>query len=66
MFGLSQSKIKWISLAVFLVINLLIWQRLFSFSLRDDLKVVFLDVGQGDAVLIDVPQYRTLFYSGLS
>jgi len=64
MFGLSQSKIKWISLAVFLVINLLIWQRLFSFSLRDDLKVVFLDVGQGDAVLIETKNGNQVLIDG--
>ncbi|HJN62809.1 MAG TPA: MBL fold metallo-hydrolase [Candidatus Paceibacterota bacterium] len=64
MFGLSQSKIKWISLAVFLVINLLIWQRLFSFSLRDDLKVVFLDVGQGDAVFIETKNGNQVLIDG--
>ncbi|MDP6119371.1 MAG: MBL fold metallo-hydrolase, partial [Candidatus Pacebacteria bacterium] len=60
----SQSKIKWISLAVFLVINLLIWQRLFSFSLRDDLKVVFLDVGQGDAVFIETKNGNQVLIDG--
>jgi competence protein ComEC len=60
MLGFNQNKLKWYLLAIFLVINILIWQRIAAYELKDDLKVVFLDVGQGDSILIEAKNDKVL------
>jgi competence protein ComEC len=50
-------------LFVFVGLNLLVWGILF-FSKTDDLVVSFLDVGQGDAILIETPSGVDLLIDG--
>jgi competence protein ComEC len=61
---LSQKKIKYGSLVFFLLINLLIWQKVISYELKEDLTVTFLDVGQGDAILIEAKNGNQVLIDG--
>ena len=59
-----RSNIKWLSLLALLSINIFIWVRFFSFGSGGELKVVFLDVGQGDAVFIEAPSGNQALIDG--
>lgn len=50
-------------LGLLAVLCLLVWVAV-AFSLERDLKVVFFDVGQGDAVFIQTPQRHTILIDG--
>lgn len=60
----NTDKLKWFSLALFVLLNLYIWSQILSFSLKNDLKVVFLDVGQGDAILIETKSGNQVLIDG--
>jgi competence protein ComEC len=62
--NLNQNKIKWGSITFFLLINIFIWVEVLSFSTKGDLKVVFLDVGQGDAIYIEAPNGNQVLIDG--
>jgi len=59
-----KGNFKWYLLLILLLANILIYYAVFTETRNGILTVTFLDVGQGDAALIDVPQYRTLFCFG--
>ncbi len=50
--------------AIFLIINIIVWFILLSKDNRDTLKVVFLDVGQGDSVYIEAPNGNSVLIDG--
>jgi len=60
----NTGKLKWFSLTLFVLLNLYIWSQILSFSLKNDLKVVFLDVGQGDAILIETKSGNQVLIDG--
>jgi competence protein ComEC len=62
--SINQSKIKWGSLALFLLINIFIWSKLLSLTSNTDLKVIFLDVGQGDAIFIEASNGNQVLIDG--
>lgn len=46
-----------------LAANILVWREVASFQ-RSELKVVFFDVGQGDAILIETPERHLILIDG--
>jgi len=50
-------------LSVFLILNLFIWYAI-SNERSDNLKVAFLDVGQGDAIFIETPERKQILIDG--
>ncbi|MBI2046024.1 MAG: MBL fold metallo-hydrolase [Parcubacteria group bacterium] len=51
-------------LAVFLLLNLVIWYAVFAESRGGVLTVAFLDVGQGDAIFIEAPNGNQILVDG--
>jgi len=48
---------------ILLAANVLVWREVASFQ-RSELKVVFFDVGQGDAILIETPERHLILIDG--
>ncbi|MCX6713257.1 MAG: MBL fold metallo-hydrolase, partial [Candidatus Vogelbacteria bacterium] len=57
------AKFRWLTIVLLLFGNLYIWGTLWQFS-GQNLMVAFLDVGQGDAILIRAPGGRTVLIDG--
>ena len=54
-----------LSIAAFLVfLNIVCWQEVFALTLGGNLKVDFLDVGQGDSAFIQTPQDHQILIDG--
>ncbi len=49
--------------ALLIVLNIFSWELFFSLR-RGEMEVVFLDVGQGDAILIKTPQHHHILIDG--
>jgi competence protein ComEC len=49
---------------ILFLLNVFAWQEAFYLSGADNLKVYFLDVGQGDAVFIETPQSHQILIDG--
>jgi len=58
------NNIKWGFLVFLLLLNIIIWSEIISFGLRDDLKLVFLDVGQGDAIFVETKSGNQVLIDG--
>jgi len=58
-----KTSLRWIIVLVLFIISILLWTSIFS--TRDNLlKVVFLDVGQGDSIFIETPSKKQLLIDG--
>ncbi|MEK7186854.1 MAG: ComEC/Rec2 family competence protein [Patescibacteria group bacterium] len=53
-----------IVVAVLLFANLFVWASVYARQPGDALRVYFLDVGQGDSILIDTPSHKRLLLDG--
>lgn len=53
-----------IFLAVFLIVNIFIWYAVFREERGGELRVAFLDVGQGDSIYIEAPNGNQLLVDG--
>ena len=65
--GAIQPYKKWwreILLSLLLILNLLVWSILYGNESSNTLTVYFLDVGQGDAILIDTPNRKRVLIDG--
>jgi len=51
-------------LGTLLFLNILVWQEVFNFSEIPYLKVIFFDVGQGDAIFIETSQKHQILIDG--
>lgn len=51
-------------LGVLILSNIFVWKAIYERRSSDTLSVYFLDVGQGDAVLIDSPQHNRVLIDG--
>jgi len=61
----ANKKFTYFSLAVLVVIALLVWLAVFQgVEQKDKLKLVFCDVGQGDAILIQIPKDYDILIDG--
>jgi len=49
---------------ILFLLNVFAWQEAFYLSGANNLKVYFLDVGQGDAIFIETPQSRQILIDG--
>ncbi len=58
-----KKNFKWYFLGVLFLITFFVWYAVFAES-RDGLMVAFLDVGQGDAILIDSPTGHQILIDG--
>lgn len=50
--------------AVLILLNVFCWQQVFVLADKNYLKVVFFDVGQGDAAFIETPQMHQILIDG--
>ncbi|MEK7177106.1 MAG: ComEC/Rec2 family competence protein [Patescibacteria group bacterium] len=53
-----------LALGVLIVSNILVWTAFIERRPSETLSVYFLDVGQGDAILIDSPQHKRILIDG--
>ena len=60
---MSQIKLKFIGLALLLIANYFTWQAVGVWA-DTSLRIFFLDVGQGDAILIRTPSHHTILVDG--
>lgn len=61
----TETKIhKYFIVAILIFINLLVWSVTFAGSPRKNLSVSFLDIGQGDSILITAPNGRQILIDG--
>jgi competence protein ComEC len=59
-----RKNLKWYLLITLFLANFLIWHTIFNESKDGILSVAFLDVGQGDALLIETPQGQQVLIDG--
>ncbi len=61
----ANKKFTYFSLAALVIVALLVWLAVFQAAeQKDNLKLVFCDVGQGDAILIQIPQDYDILIDG--
>jgi len=60
---ITKKKIAYIAGILFLL-NIFAWQEVFDLSGENNLKVYFLDIGQGDAVFIETPEHHQILIDG--
>lgn len=53
-----------ITLGVLVIANIFVWLAVYIHRPGDTLKVYFLDVGQGDAILAETPNHKYLLFDG--
>ncbi|MFA6415905.1 MAG: ComEC/Rec2 family competence protein [Candidatus Paceibacterota bacterium] len=56
--NLNWQKIKWLGLGLLTLITIFVWVAIWQLAPSPKMSVAFLDVGQGDAILIDTPHHR--------
>ena len=60
----TRQNIKPIFLVVLTALAVIIWYAVFYFESRQNLLVTFLDVGQGDAIFIEIPNGNQILIDG--
>ena len=50
----------YLGLGFLLCLNILAWQQVLALNNPDELKVDFLDVGQGDSAFVETPQNQQI------
>ncbi|MDP2741152.1 MAG: ComEC/Rec2 family competence protein [bacterium] len=60
---ITKKKISYLAGILFLL-NIFTWQEVFYLSRANNLKIHFLDVGQGDAIFIETPQSHQILIDG--
>lgn len=60
----SKKRAQWVTLGIFLLINIFLWAIVIRADRRGELTVAFLDVGQGDAIYIETPHGNQLLIDG--
>lgn len=61
---LSRRNLQYTLVTLFVVVNIFIWSAVFHADRRGELRVAFLDVGQGDAIFIEAPNGNQLLIDG--
>lgn len=51
-------------IGILFLLNVFAWQEVFDLTRADNLKVDFLDVGQGDSIFIETPQMHQILIDG--
>lgn len=51
-------------IAFLFLLNIFVWQEVFVLTGKQYLKVSFLDIGQGDSIFIQTPDYRNILIDG--
>ena len=59
-----MKKIKIISLGILILAVFLIWVRIIEAKSGDFLKIVFFDIGQGDAIFLETPNHTQALFDG--
>ncbi|MEK7541020.1 MAG: MBL fold metallo-hydrolase [Patescibacteria group bacterium] len=49
---------------ILFLLNIFVWQEVFDLTKTNNLKIDFLDVGQGDSAFIETPQMRQILIDG--
>ncbi|MDO8622965.1 MAG: MBL fold metallo-hydrolase [archaeon] len=59
-----KKKILLSLVGVLFLLNIFVWQEVFNLAEGDNLKVNFLNIGQGDSVFIETPQLHQIIIDG--
>lgn len=57
---MTKQKIKWLGICLLIITTVFVWIAVQQSMPASKLNVTFLDVGQGDAILIETPRHRQL------
>lgn len=59
-----KKKVVLFLIAILFLLNIFAWQKVFDLAKNNNLKVNFLDVGQGDTIFIETPQLHQILIDG--
>lgn len=59
-----RKKIVLSLIGVLFLLNIFAWQQVFRLTKTNNLKVDFLDIGQGDSIFIETPQFHQILIDG--
>jgi len=61
---INNKKLGFLIVLFLFLINLIVWQSVFSLNKQDYLEVTFFDIGQGDSIFIETPYENQILIDG--
>ena len=61
---IDHKKLSFLIVLFLFLINLIVWQVVFSLNKQDSLEITFFDIGQGDSIFIETPYQNQILIDG--